>query len=78
MVFDKNKTFWKSFGKKQKIAASLKRLKWGLGLSIHIEMLLILKNILYDTLLVLTGTLYRALYCPAYSPMVALLGLNTY
>ena len=51
----------------QVVGASPKRRKWGLGLLIHIKMLLVLINIGYITLVVLSRVLYiYQLYCPVY------------
>ena len=51
-------------------AASLKRCEWGLGLPIHIKMLLILMNITCYTPLVFKKGPIGQLYCLAYSPGV--------
>ena len=70
-------SFQKGLSKKRKTpVASLKCREWGLGVLIQIKMLLISISIGDYTILVLFRALYKALYCPAYSPVVAFLGVN--
>ena len=59
--------FWKKAGRYKKKCGRQFSRKHGLGLPIHIKMLVILKNVWYRRMLVFNRALYRVLYCPAYS-----------